>query len=151
MKKKEHMDWIDNKNDDISYFGIHPKYLLPSRIQFDVFHLRCAVTRRLMVYMHKFFLCRPVSLIFYFSDLLLTFMSEYDVLSWNMKKPFSKLKGKELLRFINGTEAIVQWLQCKYADTDELKSYAMHSNCGKELVYLWLSQPLMTWKNTRTN
>ena len=121
-EKKEHMDWIDNKNNGISHFGIYPKYLLPSRIRFDVFHLRCAVTRRMMVYTRTFIQRGPARLVSSFSDLLLTFMTEYNVLLWNMKKPFSKLKGNELLSFINGTEVIVKWLRSKYANTDELKN-----------------------------
>ena len=39
-----------------------------------------------------------------------------------MKKPFSQLKGTELLSFINGTEVVVHWLKSKYAETDELKN-----------------------------
>ena len=93
MGNIEHMDWIDVHNNGIFHFGIHPMYLPPSNIRFDVFHLRCAVTRRLMVYLRKFILRGPARLVEQFSTLLLSFMSEYNVLLWNLKKSFNKLKG----------------------------------------------------------
>ena len=48
---KDHMDWIDVNNIRISHFGIDPNLLRRNDIRFDVFHLRCAITRRLMVYL----------------------------------------------------------------------------------------------------
>ena len=45
---KQHMDWVDKENFGISHFGLSPDLLRCDNIRFDVFHLRCAVTRRLM-------------------------------------------------------------------------------------------------------
>eukprot|EP00957_Ditylum_brightwellii_P119655 9129507-Ditylum_brightwellii.AAC.1 len=45
---KMHMDWADMRNYGISHFGVHPTLLLPSSIHFDVFHLRSAMTRKLL-------------------------------------------------------------------------------------------------------
>ena len=48
---KSHSDWIDNSNDCVSHFGLHPDLLPCNGIRFDVFHMRCAITRKLMNYL----------------------------------------------------------------------------------------------------
>ena len=54
--KKKHMDFVNKPLLGISHFGIHPEFLRRDRIRFDVFHLRCAVTRRIIAYICDFIL-----------------------------------------------------------------------------------------------
>ena len=44
----QHMDFVDKKNKGVTHFGLHPNVLPRESIVFDVFHLQCAVTQRLM-------------------------------------------------------------------------------------------------------
>ena len=44
----KHKDWVDVSNVGVSHFGLHPDLLPRDSLRFDVFHLRCAITRRLM-------------------------------------------------------------------------------------------------------
>ena len=105
------MDWVDVENDGISHFGLHPNLLPRDTLCFDIFHLRCAVTRRLLTYLQKFILGTTPALIDEFADILLKFWSEYSVLLFNMNKTFQAFKGDELLAFIINTKTIVEWLK----------------------------------------
>ena len=98
------MDWADIKNEGITHFGIFPDYFRRDMIRFDVFHLRCAITRRLMKHLRKFLLRTTPELIEEFSTILSSFWTDYNVLLWNMNKPFAILKGPELLVFIRNTK-----------------------------------------------
>ena len=51
-----HRNWADEFNEGITHFGLHYSLLPTSNIRFDVFHLRCAITRRLMSYLRFFIL-----------------------------------------------------------------------------------------------
>jgi len=100
---KNHVDWIDENNVGISHFVFHPNELRRDSLRFDVFHLRCSITRRLMVYLRKFMIKQTTEVMCQFSELLLTFWPEYNVLLWNISKPFASLTGSELLSFIKHT------------------------------------------------
>ena len=77
------MDWIDENNFGISHFGTHPDKLRRDRIRLDLFHLSCAITRRLMEYLRKFIIKQSQEMKENFSDMLLTFLTQYNVLVWN--------------------------------------------------------------------
>ena len=65
------MDWVDVGNLGVSHLGIHPTNLPCNSIRFDVFHLQCAITRRLMKNLHKFMLMQTVELIIKFLESVL--------------------------------------------------------------------------------
>ena len=96
----DHMDWVDVNTEGISHFGWGPEYIPRDSIRYDVFHLRCACTRRLMAYLRKFMSKQSTDIMKEFSDLLLQFWSDYNVLVWNLNKPFTSFIGSELLQFI---------------------------------------------------
>lgn len=129
---KKNMDWVDIHNSGISHFGIHPDKLPRHCIRFDVFHLRCSITRRLMSYLRKFLMSMTTDLMEMFSNLLRTFWSEYNVLVWNMNQPFSCFIGMELLAFINNSDILVSFLKSNFCETDTLKD---------------LCDELMVWKD----
>ena len=52
----DHKAWVDETNDGVSHFGIHPDHLRIDNIRFDVFHLRSAITKRLMSCLREFIL-----------------------------------------------------------------------------------------------
>ena len=54
--KKDHMDWADRKSKGITHFGVSPDLLPRESIRFDTFHLKCAITRRLMDMLRIFLL-----------------------------------------------------------------------------------------------
>ena len=85
---KLHMDWVDEKNFGISHFGIHPNTLRRDRLRFDVFHLRCAITRRMMAYLQGFILGTTPDLIEEFNAIISDIWSTYNVLLFNMDKTF---------------------------------------------------------------
>ena len=77
----EHMSWIDIHNQGVLHFGIHPDDLPRDSIRFDVFHLRCAITRRLMNSLRKFMMTQTVEMIQEFGELILgKFWSDYNIL-----------------------------------------------------------------------
>ena len=51
-----HRAWIDQNNSGISHFGMDPSHLRRDLICFDVFQLRSAITKKLMLYLREFIL-----------------------------------------------------------------------------------------------
>ena len=119
-----HMDWIDEHNFGISQFGLHPDILPREHIRFDVFHMRCAITRRLMACLRKFMLRTPPELMKKFSDLIRNFWSIHNVLIWNTNRPFTSFVGSELLAFIQNSTVIVDFLKNNFRITPELNDLA---------------------------
>ena len=117
----DHMDWIDEHNCGVSHFGIHPRQLLQDNICFDVFHLRCSITRRVMKHLRQFMLRQTTELMGQFSDLLRTFWSENNVLIWNLNKKFQSFNGLELLLFNKNSKKIVEFLKDSFHDTNVLR------------------------------
>ena len=91
---------VINRTMESHTLEIHPEYLNRENIRFDIFHLRCALTRRLMSHLREYLLRTTPDLINEFSTILGSFFSEYNVLLWNLNKPFTILKVPELLDFI---------------------------------------------------
>ena len=46
--RKTHRKWCDIDNFGITHFGVHPTDLSREHIRFDVFHMRSAITRKLL-------------------------------------------------------------------------------------------------------
>ena len=119
----EHMDYVDQHNLGVSHFGIHPDHLPRNSIRFDVFHLRCAITRRLMSTLRKFIICQKVEVVQKFSDKILsTFWNKYKVLIWNLNKPFACFLGTELLAFIRNIVKIETFLRDTFLPTPRLNA-----------------------------
>ena len=110
------MDWCDRENKGITHFEFSPQLLPRSSIRFDVFHLRCAVTRRMMENLRAFLLrsTMDVELAKQFSDILNGFWFNYNVLLWNLNRSFRPMIGSELLAFIKNTNKITSFLKEKY-------------------------------------
>ena len=69
-----------------------------------------------------------------FSELLSNFWSDYNVLLWNMDKPFSKLKGPELLKFITNTEKIVSFFEANFETTEILSDLCKSLNLWEKIT-----------------
>ena len=128
--QRHHRDWVDEHNFGISHYGFHPHKLPRNMLRFDVLHLRCSITRRLMSSLRKFMLTQSIELLMQFSDLLATFWIPRNVLVWNLNLGFQSMNGKELLAFINNTGLIVEFLQEKFVKT------ATRTNVSDGLI-LW--------------
>ena len=113
----KHMDWVDVSNQGISHFEIHPEYLPRDYLTFDVFHLPCAITCRLMNYLQKFILKQSIEIITEFTEILSTIWTDYNVLVWLLNKPFACFVGTELLGFIMKVPVIVRFLKEKFVAT----------------------------------
>ena len=83
-----------------------------------------------MDYLRNFILRTTPELMQLFSNVLLEFWSEYNVLLWSMNESFSQLKGPELLCFIKNSSKIIQFLQNNFERTN-----AVIDLC--EMLKLW--------------
>jgi len=119
----KHRNWCDEKNFGITHFGIEPKNLPVSSIRFDVFHLSCALIRKLMTTLRNFMLKQSSSLSNEFTDSILrTFLTEYLVYCWNNKLKFSSFKGNDLFTFLCHDHYIVDFLTERLIPTQEMTS-----------------------------
>ena len=46
-----HRDWIDENNKGVSHFGVDSYSLPRHNLRFDIFHMKCSVTKKLMTYL----------------------------------------------------------------------------------------------------
>ena len=120
---KHHINWVDEHKFGISHFGMHPNILrhVNTGIRFDVFHLRCAITRRLIGNLQGFILGTTPDLIDQFTSILSDIWSTYNVLLFNMNKSFQSFKVDELLDFIRNTKKITDWLKKSFVETINLQ------------------------------
>ena len=109
--KKEHMDWVDVNNKGVSHFGIHPSLLPRDSLRFDTFHMKCAITRRLMTYLRSFMLNQEPTVVEEFQNVLRKFWNEYHIFIWNNRKKFSSFHGNELALFTGNVTLITTFMK----------------------------------------
>ena len=119
---RDHMDWVDSSNVGVSHFGIHPDLLPRDGLRFDTFHMKCAVTRKLMGFLRIFLLNQATDVIESFSnDILGSFWKDYHLYVWNNKKNFSSFQGTELALFVANTNRIKEWFEETFESTNEVE------------------------------
>ena len=75
------------------------------------FHLKCAITRRLMVNLRQFILSQSTKLIDDFvGQILSKFWNDFHLYVWKNKKGFSSFVGNELALFVGNIPIITQFL-----------------------------------------
>ena len=130
---KDHMNWVDDKNGGISHFGLHPDLLPRNGIRFDTFHMKCAITRKLMGYLRRFMLNQSNDMFDDFMNgVLKNFWNDFHLYVWKNKKNFSSFLGNELALFVSNVGAIVQFLDSNFTETNEVKDM-------KDAFELWVS------------
>ena len=130
---KKHLDWIDSSNHGVSHFGLHPDLLPRHGIRFDTFHMKCAITRKLMGYLRKFLLNQSTDVIDDFLKVVLkNFWKDFHLFVWKNKKDFSSFVGNELALFVGNTTRVVKFLSDNFEDNNE------QVNDIKEGLKLWL-------------
>ena len=83
------MDWVDEENDGCSHLGISPYLLRGDCIRFDMFHLRGAITKRLMTYLRKYILGRSLHKRKKLEEeVLKTFWNSYNIDVWKLNVMF---------------------------------------------------------------
>ena len=111
---KAHMDWVDEKNDGCSHFGVHPNLLPRDGLRFDMFHLKCSVTKKLMSYVRELILNQSTNVIVDFSKSVLSkFWRDYHLYIWRNKKKFSSFLGNEIALFVANVDCIIKFFNNK--------------------------------------
>ena len=148
---KHHRDWVDVKNSGVSHLGLHPDELRRDSIRFDVFHLRCSITRRIMSYLRNYIMKQTTEVMEKFSEMILKFWSEYNVMIWNLNKGFSSFIGRELLLFVENIPKIVDFLKKTFVETDHVKDICkgliLLSEITPFLVITEISDNIVEYKN----
>ena len=119
---KKHMDWVDQYNVGVSHLGVHPDKLRRANIRFDVFHLRSAITRRLLNYLRTFMLKQSCNTMKHFSDLLSNVWGKYTMTIWDLNKNFSSLTGNEIKAFISYIPNVVQFLRSSFETIEHVEN-----------------------------
>ena len=112
--ESDHRNWADTMNYGITHYGVHPSELRRDNIRFDVFHLRCAETRKLMTFLRKFVRCQSYDFQDKFHRLLHSFWNQYQLLIWRLNKSFTSFQGVELLGFIKNIPSIIELLKSSF-------------------------------------
>ena len=121
---KKHMDWIDQNNNGISHFGLHPDLLPRDGIRFDTFHMKCALTRKLIGYLRKILLNQSTDISDNFcSEVLRKFWNDYHLYVWRNKKNFSSFVGNEIAIFVANIGLIQDFFQENLVQTNEIKDF----------------------------
>ena len=124
--ESHHRDWCDLSNKGVTHFGVHPDILPISSIRFDIFHLSCAITRRIMTFTRNLMLRQSSQTRKEFSNsVLLQFLSEFHVYCWNNKLGFSKFQGRELSLFIANLTKVKEFINDKLVLTHEIEKFLL--------------------------
>ena len=118
--KDLHRDWCDENNSGVTHFGFHPMYLPRDNIRFDIFHLRSALTRKLMENLRKYIHKQSHETIQKFSVVLLKFWGEYHVSVWRLNKTFSSFNGNEIMAFIRNIKKVVEFMRGNFGSEPEV-------------------------------
>ena len=117
--KKKHMDWVDEDNEGCSHLGISPDLLCRDCLHFDMFHLRGAITKRLMTYLRKYILGRSLKKRNLFEEVLTTFWNSYNIDVWKLNTNFNSFIGSEIKTFIDNIPTIVEFLNNEFSNTKQ--------------------------------
>ena len=104
----------------ISHFGLDPNCFPMSCIRFDTFHLHSSITRQLLSTLRTFIFAQTFECQREFENILLTAWNKYFVFIWSANKPFTSLKGKEILAFIKLLPTVVQFITSNFMETSFL-------------------------------
>ena len=113
------MDWVDEYNDGCSHFGISPDLLCRDSLRFDMFHLRGAITKRLMTHLRKYILGRSLKKRKKFEEVLKPFWNSYNIDVWKLNAHFNSFIGSEIKAFIDNIPAIVEFLKKELSNTKQ--------------------------------
>ena len=115
---KNHSDWIDKENSGVSHFGVHPNLLPLEGLRFDTFHLKCAVTRKLMNFIRNFLLQQASDVSALFTrQILRQFYNDYHIYVWNNKTNFASFLGNEIALFVANSTNIINFLKDTLVET----------------------------------
>ena len=130
----KHNDWIDEHNFGISHHGLHSSELHRGNIRFDIFHMKCSITKNLMTYLRTFILCQMTHSIQKFSKLLSNFWGEFHIFVWMNNKPFNSFQGNELAQFVTNIPTIILFMRTEFVETEHLQNLI-------EMLKLWQCIP----------
>ena len=125
-----HKDYCDYYLKGCTHFGFHPRELILSSIRFDMLHLRCSITRKLVKNLMEYLGQQHIDRQDEFELLLLSFWSQFCVTWWELERPMAKLKGPELLLFIENAPSIINFLRTKFPGCQQAKKI-------DEVLMLW--------------
>ena len=133
--EKQHLDWVDKDNVGVSHFGIHPAMLPRYSIRFDVFHLRSAITKKLMSYLRNFILSQTCEIMKKFqTQVLSTFWKPYHILVWKLNKKFNRFNGEEIKAFVYNIPKVDHFLKSTFEMTDHLEIMCKSLNLWLEIT-----------------
>ena len=119
---KQHLKWVDEENEGISHFGVHPDLMPRHNIRFDTFHLKCSVTRRLMNNLREFMMNQSTEIIETFNRTVLKcFWNVWHIHVWNNMKSFSKFTGNELALFVSNVSKVNEFISNNFIDVQETR------------------------------
>jgi hypothetical protein len=118
-----HKDWCDQNNSGVTHFGVCPTCLPLSTIRFDTFHMKCAITRRMMNCLRTFIQKQSSQVMKAFTDeVLRKIWKNFHIYCWNNSLNFSKFQGSELRAFVEGQKWVLAFLKENFEETSELTS-----------------------------
>lgn len=120
---KKHLDWVDERNKGVSHLGMHPEILPRENLRFDTFHLKCAITRKLMGWLRTFIMSQSTQVIEDCVKILRKIWNDFHIFVWMNKKNFSSFCGNELALFVSIERELHSYLQENLEMNDELEKF----------------------------
>ena len=114
----DHKDWADIYNYGRTHFGVHHERLPFSTLRFDILHMICQITRKLLDslrnYLRRHDFDETLSMC---NNVFSTTWSENTVLIFAAQKPFSMYDGKEIYHFIDIIPGVTEHIKNRYMET----------------------------------
>ena len=122
--EKTHRDWCDKSNLGITHFGMSPDKFNIESVYFDIFHLRSAMTRKLLQHFRnliepfEFDTCEPTFKCF---DKL--WESDCCSSHFTNNNTLSRIQGKQVKAWIKDMDAFLALITLSFDQDDKMKAF----------------------------
>ena len=121
--KSKHKIWCDSENLGITHFGVNPDVFPTSHLRFDMFHLKCAITRSVMNECRDLIMKQSQSLRDSWTERVLKdIFHKFHIFCWNYNFAFSVMKGNDLGMFIVKIPRVTEFLKTNLIQTNQVKN-----------------------------
>lgn len=121
--EKVHRDWCDENNYGVTHFGIHPGKFSIESVRFDVFHLRSAITRKLLHYLRQTMDQYDDSTLLQVFKWFRNLWGEWYCVQFILNQTQTRLQGSHIVNFIKRIDDIVGLIKLLVEPDEEFDSF----------------------------
>ena len=103
----------------MTHFGLSTLIFDYDDIRFDILHMTCQITRKIMEYLRDYLRGYPIHIMEELCELLQSKWTHFNAINFGSMQPLSIHTGKEIKKFISMTDEIVTWMENTFIPSKE--------------------------------